>query len=165
MGAAMPVAMMAMSAISTQQEIAQKNRAIRSQTDELLRNQEIQQQQNLMVQEDIRNRTAEELTNLQRQALREGSTVATQIAGSGLSGTSMLRQEANIFLQEVMNEGSVISQGEKELQKKGFENIANAVQTQGQINQLQGQRTSGLSAALQIGTAAGAGYLSGKSFV
>ncbi len=166
------MAMAAASALSSalsiggkNEELARQQKNIRKQQDSVLAGQRSQYDQSRFQQESIANQTAEQLTKLDRQSQAEESSIVAQQASSGLSGAGAMRQRANVFMQEAMTAGSVKEQGSKALTQSGFQDIATAINTQSNINQLQSssnelesQKTTGLDSALQIGQSALKGY-------
>ena len=71
-------------------------------------------------------------------------------------GGVALRNLANVYMQDAIDSGSIISMAEADIVQIGTQSQADFLQTRSRINTAQSKKSSGLSSILQIG-ASGAG--------
>jgi len=157
------MAMGIMQAAGSMMQISAQNKAASQQQAAAIKRQEAQYKQSEYEQKDIREQYSEQLSNLERQSLQQVSTIESYQADTGLTGQSQLREQANVFMQEAFEQGSLVSKEKSELAQKGMKNIQTGLQTQSTINQLESQKTSGLSAMLQIAGSGLSGYSTGQN--
>lgn len=159
----MGLALVAVSVLSTAASISSNNKNAKSAQNAAITRQTQMSKQSQLQQQEINEQTSLELTNLDRKAKKEKSTIENYNVESGVTGVSKLREEANAEMQKAFNQASIVSEGQSKIGKVAMGEEATRIETQSKVNQLQNQKTSGLSSMLQLATAGVTGYTAGKS--
>lgn len=108
--------------------------------------------------EDINRKVGLELTEKSRESLREQSAARVASAESGVAGASPLRSLVDVYVQGSIAKGSIMSKGESELAQVGIASQGDFISARNAIQKAESTKSTGLQAALQIGTSAAAGY-------
>ena len=159
-----PITLGTVMAIGKASEISATNQAASAQQQAAVDQQIAQNAQRVQEMEDVNRKTGMELTQGKREALREQASARTASAESGAMGGVALRNLADVYMQEGINQGSIISLAESDLVKIGTQSQADFLSTRSTINQAESKKSTGLSAALQIGAAGAQGYAAGGGF-
>lgn len=153
------------SGASTAMQISQTNKATQRQQEAAVAQQNLMNQQRAQEMEEIKAEAGMEATQEARERLAERASIKAAQAESGVAGVSPLRELANVYMQEAINTGTIISKQEAELRTSGMQAQRDYLSTVSAINQAESQKTTGLAAALQIGVAGAQGYaMSGGTF-
>lgn len=142
-------------------QISAENQAAESEQKAAVERQAIMNQQRVMEMEETNRKAALELTENKREALRQQATLRTSAAESGVAGASPLRNLMDVYVQESIKSGSVISKGEAQLAQIGVAAQGDFIQARNRIDAAESRKTTGLGAALQIGLSAAQGYSMG----
>ena len=159
-----PIAMMAIMAVSKAAEISATNQAMEAEQKAAVSLQTAMNTQRTQEREESKLKVGMKLSQEQRAALRSKSTVRALSASSGVSGGSPLRNLVNTVMQSSITSGSIVSLGESDIVRISTESQADYLKTVNTINIAESQKTTGLSAALQIGVAGAQGYGAGGGF-
>lgn len=158
------LAVAAISAVGSASKIAATNKAAEGAQEAAVNKQSAMNIQRMQEMEDVSKKTGMDLTNLKRESLRQQSSARVAAAESGVSGASTLRNLGNVYMQESFNAGSIVSLSESQVQQIGVQSQADFLSTRSAVNQAESQKSTGLSAALQIGASAVSGYAAGGGF-
>lgn len=153
-----------LSAVQTASAISAKNQAMESQQESALETQKVMNAQRVAEMEDTNRKASLELTEGKREALRQEASARTAAAESGAAGTTTYRNLANVYMQESLQAGTVISKNESQNVMTAIASQSDFISTRNTINEAESQKSTGLSAALQIGASAGLGYAQGGGF-
>ncbi len=159
-----PITMAVITAAGTAAELSATNSEAEAVQESAITQQNIMIQQRNMEMEEENRATALKLTQEKREALQEQSAIRVAAAESGVSGGSTLRNLANVYVQESIDAGSIISLNETQLAQIGVQSQADFTSTRNTINTAESKKSTGLSAALQIGASGASGYASGGGF-
>jgi hypothetical protein len=159
-----PISMAAVAAIGKASEISATNQAAEAQQTAAIEQQTIMNAQRVQEMEDVNRKAGMELTQQKRESLRAQATARTASAESGAVGGVALRNLANVYMQDGINSGSIVSLSESDLVKIGTQSQADFLSTRSTINAAESKKSTGLSAALQIGVAGGTAYAAGGGF-
>ena len=154
-----PMAILA--AVQTAASISAKNTAMEGEQQAALATQNVMNSQSIAEMEDTNRKSSLELTESKREALRQQAIARVSGAESGVAGATTYRNLANVYMQESLKAGTVISKNESQNVMTAIGAQSDFISTRNTINDAQSQKSTGLSAALQIGASAGAGYYSG----
>ena len=152
------LAVTALAAVGKASEISATNQAAEAQQTAAIEQQTAMNMQRVQEMEDVNRKVGLELTQEKRESLRAQATARTASAESGAMGGVALRNLANVYMQDGINSGSIIALSESELVKIGTQSQADFLSTRSAINTAESRKSTGLSAALQIGVAAGTAY-------
>ncbi len=158
------LAVAALMAVSKASEISAANTAAESEQQSAVDQQAIMNQQRVMEAEGVKTKAGQELTTKKRERQRELATAKVMGAESGVAGLSPLRTMSNVFMQESLDAGTIISMQETDLARIGTQSQADFLSTRSAINAAENKKSTGLSAALQIGVAGVSGYASAGGF-
>jgi len=158
------LAVAALMAVSKASEISQANQAAASEQQSAMDQQAIMNQQRTMEAEGVKAKAGQELTTKKRERQRELATAKVVGAESGVAGVSPLRAMSNVFMQESLDAGTIVGLQETNLAQIGVQSQADFLRTRSAINAAENKKSSGLSAALQIGVAGVSGYASAGGF-
>jgi len=122
------------------------------------------QKMGIAEEEDIKGKTEMDLAQLTREKKREASTARVMGAESGVAGASPFKNIANVYMQEGLIQGSVISLSESDVLNVAMQADMDWLNTKGQIQGLERNKKGGLAAALSIGAAAAGGYQQGETY-
>jgi hypothetical protein len=151
--------------VSKASEVSAANEAASSEQTAAIDKQSIMNQQRDMEAEGVQRKANLELTTSKRERMRELATARAVGAESGVVGASPLRALSNVFMQESFDAGTIVSLEETNLAQIGVQSQYDFLSAKNTINAAQNKKSSGLSAALQIGVAGVSGYASaGGSF-
>lgn len=153
-----PISMATVAAIGSAAQIAGTNKAAEGAQEAAVNRQSAMNVQRMQEMEDANKKTGMELTNLKRESLRQQSSARVAAAESGAMGGVALRNLANVYMQEGINSGSIVSLNESQIQQIGVQSQSDFLSTRSAVNQAESQKTTGAAAALQIGVAAGTVY-------
>ena len=153
-----PYAVAALMAASKASEISATNQQAASAQEASIQNQKIMNQQRAMEAEEETRKAGLELTELERKQRQEQSAALVSAAESGVSGIGVVRQIADTYMQESIAAGTVIDLQETQLAQIGVQSQADYLKIKNEINIAESKKSTGLGAALQIGTAAVSGY-------
>jgi len=156
--------MAAISAISTAADISAKNQQAEAEQDAAVQRQVAMNAQRVQEMEETNRKASLELTEEKRKSLQAQAKARVASAESGAMGGVALRNLANVYMQEGINSGSIISLAESDIVRIGTQSQADFLQTRSSINVAESQKSTGLSAALQIGASASQGYAAGGGF-
>ena len=159
-----PIAMMAISAVATASQIAAQNQAAGAEQTAAAERQKIMNAQRVMEMEGENRKTSLKLVQEKRETLQKQSAARVSAAESGVSGGSTLRNLANVYVQESINSGSIVSLNETQIAQIGVQSQADFISTRNRINVAESKKTTGVAAALQIAGAGASGYASGGGF-
>jgi len=159
-----PITMAVVMGIGKASEISATNTQMEAQQDAAVAQQTAMNMQRVQEMEETNRKVGMELTQTKREALRRQASGRVASAESGSMGGTALRNLANVYMQESINAGSIVSLGESDVVRIGTQSQADYLATQSKINVAESQKTTGLSAALQIGVSAGTGYASAGGF-
>ncbi len=159
-----PITMATVAVIGKASEISATNQAAEAQQTAAIDQQTAMNMQRVQEMEDVNRKAGMELTQQKRESLRAQATARTASAESGAMGGVALRNLANVYMQDGINSGSIVALSESELVKIGTQSQADFLSTRSAINAAESKKSTGLSAALQIGVAAGTGYAAGGGF-
>ena len=151
-------------AVQTAAATSAKNQQMESQQEAALAQQKQMNMQRVAEMEDTNRKAALELTENKRESLRQQASARVATAESGAAGATPLRNLMNVYMQESINSGTVISKNEAANVMTGIAAQGDFVSTRNAINTAESQKTTGMAAALQIGMSAAAGYGSGGGF-
>ena len=146
---------------STAMSISETNKAATREAEAANTRTQVMYNQQEQEQQEIQAEAGLELTNRNREALREQASMRAGAAESGVVGISPLRELANVYMQEAIDVGTIISKEEAQLRTIGMQSQQTYLETQSSINQAESAKSTGLDAALQIGMAAAGGYMMG----
>jgi hypothetical protein len=159
-----PIAMMAVTAIGKASEISATNQAMEAAQTAAVDSQSQMNMQRVAEMEDTNRKASLELTESKREALRTQASTRVAAAESGVAGATPLRNLANVYMQESIRAGTVISKNEAENVMTGIRSQSDFISTRNSINEAESKKSTGLSAALQIGVAGAQGYAAGGGF-
>ena len=120
--------------------------------------QNVMNQQRAQEMEEVQAEAGLEATNEARESLRQQASIRAAAAESGVAGASPLRELANVYMQEAIDVGTIISKEEAQLRTIGMQSQQTYLETQSNINQAESQKSTGLDAALQIAAGGAQGY-------
>ena len=146
---------------STAMSISETNKAAEDAQAAAVDRQNVMNQQRAQEMEEVQAEAGLEATNEARESLRQQASIRAAQAESGVAGVSPLRELANVYMQEAIDVGTIISKEEAQLRTIGMQSQQTYLETQSSINQAESQKSTGLDAALQIGMAAAGGYMMG----
>ena len=146
---------------STAMSISETNKAAEDAQAAAVARQNVMNQQRAQEMEEVQAEAGLEATNEARESLRQQASIRAAQAESGVAGISPLRELANVYMQEAIDVGTIISKEEAQLRTIGMQSQQTYLETQSSINQAESQKSTGLDAALQIGMAAAGGYMMG----
>lgn len=149
-------------AVSKASEISAQNQASEAEQKAAVEQQKIQNLQTSQEIQETKKKAGLELTEAKREALSEQAKQRVSAAESGVAGGSPLRQLGNVYMQESIKSGSIVSLQESDLARIGTQSQADMLATRSRINVAESKKSTGLGAALQIGTSAGMGYYAGQ---
>jgi hypothetical protein len=152
------------SAVGTASQISASNTAADAEQDAALDQQIAMNAQRIQEMEEVNRKAALELTEEKRESLREQASARVASAESGAVGGVALRNLANVYMQDAIDSGTIISMAESDIVQIGTQSQADFLQTRSRINTAQSKKSSGLSSILQIGTSAAGGYGSAGGF-
>jgi len=155
-----PISMATVAAIGSAAQISGTNKAAEGAQEAAVNRQSAMNVQRMQEMEDANKKTGMELTNLKRESLRQQSSARVAAAESGAMGGVALRNLANVYMQEGINSGSIVSLNESQIQQIGVQSQADFLSTRSAVNQAEAKKTTGAAAALQIGVSAGTSYAS-----
>ena len=158
------LAVAALMAVSKASEISAANQAAASEQQAAMDQQAIMNQQRAMEAEGVKAKAGQELTTKKRERMRELATAKVAGAESGVAGVSPLRALSNVFMQESFDAGTIVALEEVNLAQIGVQSQADYQRTKSIINAAENKKSTGLSAALQIGVAGVSGYASAGGF-
>lgn len=156
--------MAVLAGIQTASQISATNQAAEASQQAAVEQQRIMNLQRAQEMEETQRKASMELTEKKRESLREQAKIRVGAAESGIAGGSPLRMLGNIYTQEAIASGSVVALQESDLARIGTQAQADFLKTRSAINEAESKKSTGLSAALQIGASAGMGYASGGGF-
>lgn len=151
-----------LSGVSSAIGISGSNKAAEAQQRAAVQRTEMMYQQEAQEQQEIITEAGLEATNEARERLRERGAIQAAQAESGVAGASPLRELADTYMQEAINTGTIISKQEAKLRASGMRNQQYYLEGVSAVNQAESQKTTGLAAALQIGTNTAMGYYRAK---
>ena len=146
---------------STAMSISETNKAATREAEaantraQMMYNQQEQEQQEIQAEAGL------ELTNRNREALREQASMRAGAAESGVVGISPLRELANVYMQESIDAGSIISKEEAQIRSSGMQSQQTYLEGVSAVNVANSKMSTGLNAALQIGMSGAQGYAMG----
>ena len=141
--------------------ISETNKAAEDAQAAAVDRQNVMNQQRAQEMEEVQAEAGLEATNEARESLRQQASIRAAAAESGVAGISPLRELANVYMQEAIDVGTIISKEEAQLRTIGMQSQQTYLETQSSINQAESAKSTGLDAALQIGMAAAGGYMMG----
>ncbi len=156
-----PITMAVISAAGTASQISAQNEAAEAQQQAAIDQQVAMNAQRVQEMEEVNRKTGLELTETKRESLREQASARTAAAESGAMGGVALRNLANVYMQDAIDSGSIVSLAESDVVRIGTQSQADFLQTRSRINQAESQKSTGLASALQIGASATTGYMAG----
>lgn len=159
-----PIAMMATMAIAKAAEISATNQQMEAQQEAAVETQKVMNSQRVAEMEETNRKASLELTESKREALRTQASARVASAESGAAGLTPMRNLANVYMQESIRSGTVISKNEAANVTTGIAAQSDFISTRNTINEAESQKSTGLSAALQIGVAGAQGYAAGGGF-
>ena len=159
-----PIAMASVMAIGKAAEISATNKAATAAQNSAVERQNILNNQSMEEMRDISRKTAMDLTTESRKALSQRSTARAMSAESGVAGVVNLRNFGNVIMQSSFTKGTITSLGESEVLKVARSSEGDYLETVNAVNIAENKKSSGLSAALQIGVAGAQGYGMGGGF-
>ena len=159
-----PITMMAVMAICKASEISATNQAMEAQQNAAVAQQTVMNMQRMQEQEEVNRKSGLEQTQLAREGLRKRGEAKVASAESGSMGGAALRNLANVYMQESINAGSIVSLAESDVVRIGTQSQADYLKTVSAINIAESKKSTGLNAALQIGVAGAQGYASAGGF-
>lgn len=159
-----PISMATVAMIGKASEISATNQAAEAQQQAAIDQQTSMNAQRVQEMEDVNRKAGMELTQEKREGLRAQASARVASAESGAMGGVALRNLANVYMQEGINSGSIITLAESDMVKIGTQSQADYLSTRSAINQAESKKSTGLSAALQIGVAGGTAYAAGNKF-
>jgi len=154
----------ALMAVSKASEISATNQAASDAQAAAVDQQNIMNQQRSMEAEGVKAKAGQELTQKTRERMRGVSAAKVASAESGVAGISPLRAMSNAFMQQSFDAGSIVALEETQLAQIGVSSQADYLSAKNSINAAENKKSSGLSAALQIGVAGASGYAMGGGF-
>lgn len=146
------------SVVQTASQISKQNQAAERSQQAAVEKQQVMQAQRVQEQEDTNRKAALELTDRKREALQEQASMRTAAAESGVAGKTPLLNLANVYMQESIDAGSIISETEAKQVTIGRQMQKDYLEAKSDIAIAESKKTTGLSAALQIGVAGAQGY-------
>jgi hypothetical protein len=152
------LAVTALAAVGKASEISATNQAAEASQEAAVQQQLAMNSQRVQEAEMENKKTGLALTQKRREALRAQASTRAAAAGSGVAGGSPLRNLINVHMQESMEAGSIVSLNESRIATIGKQSEADFLKTRSAINVAESKKSTGLSAALQIGVAAGTAY-------
>lgn len=159
-----PISMAAISAVQTAAQISAANQAAEAQQNAAVERQRAMNMQRKLEMEETNKKAALELAQEKRKAKREFSASVVMAAESGVSGATTLRNLADVYMQESFKSGSIQSLAESDIVRIASQSQSDFLQTRSDINIAESKKSTGLSAALQIGASATSGYAAGGGF-
>ena len=135
---------------STAMSISETNKAAEDAQAAAVDRQNVMNQQRAQEMEEVQAEAGLEATNEARESLRQQASIRAAAAESGVAGASPLRELANVYMQEAIDVGTIISKEEAQLRTIGMQSQQTYLETQSSINQAESQKSTGLDAALQI---------------
>ena len=141
--------------------ISETNKAAEDAQAAAVDRQNVMNQQRAQEMEEVQAEAGLEATNEARESLRQQASIRAAAAESGVAGASPLRELANVYMQEAIDVGTIISKEEAQLRTIGMQSQQTYLETQSSINQAESQKSTGLDAALQIGMSGAQGYMLG----
>ena len=159
-----PITMAAISAVGTAAQISAANQAAEAGQQAAIDRQMAMNAQRQQQAEEEKKKARLEMTQRERKALREKSAAVVTAAETGTAGGNLLRQLSNVYVQKAIDTGTISSINESDLVQIATGSQADYLQTKSTINELEAKKTTGLAAALQIGTSAAQGYGMGGGF-
>ncbi|MCS5551278.1 MAG: hypothetical protein NZ811_07160 [Gammaproteobacteria bacterium] len=159
-----PISMAMMAAIGTASDISATNQAAEDEQDAAVAQQSANNLQNALAMEETNAKAGLELTQKKREGQRERATAKVSAAESGAQGGVALRNLANVYVNEAITSGSIVSLAESDIVRLGTQSQADFIRQKSVINTAEGKKTTGLSAVLQIGVSAGTAYANGGGF-
>jgi hypothetical protein len=158
------LAVAALMAVSKASEISQTNQAAEATQNAELDKKAILDQQRNLEAEGVKSEAANKLTQARRQSMRDFGTARAVGAGTGVRGASPLRNLSNIFMQESFTAGTIVGMQETNLAQIGVQSQADFLGARSAITAAENTKSTGLSAALQIGVAGLQGYSAAGGF-
>jgi len=152
---------MVVMATTTAVQIDQGNKAAEDTQAAAVARQNLMNQQRAQEMEEVQAEAGLEATNEARESLRQQASIRAAAAESGVAGISPLRELANVYMQEAIDVGTIISKEEAQLRTIGMQSQQTYLETQSSINQAESAKSTGLDAALQIAAAGAQGYMLG----
>jgi len=149
---------MVVMATTTAVQIDQGNKAAEDTQAAAVARQNLMNQQRAQEMEEVQAEAGLEATNEARESLRQQASIRAAAAESGVAGISPLRELANVYMQEAIDVGTIISKEEAQLRTIGMQSQQTYLETQSSINQAESQKSTGLNAALQIAASGAQGY-------
>jgi len=146
---------------STAMSINETNKAAEDAQAAAVARQNVMNQQRAQEMEEVQAEAGLEATNEARESLRQQASIRAAQAESGVAGISPLRELANVYMQEAIDVGTIISKEEAQLRTIGMQSQQTYLETQSSINQAESQKSTGLDAALQIAAGGAQGYMLG----
>jgi len=118
---------------------------------------------------DVQNQMSEanrkggmDLTNLERQALKQQAKMVSAKANSGVAGMSSFYMATNLMQQKALASGSVVSKTESQLREEGRRAVSIRNGVEDSINQLQSQKKSDSAILFEAVMAGAQGYMMGS---
>jgi len=118
---------------------------------------------------DVQNQMSEanrkggmDLTNLERQALKQQAKMVSAKANSGVAGMSSFYMATNLMQQKALASGSVVSKTESQLREEGRRAVSIRNGVEDSINQLQSQKKSDSAILFEAVIAGAQGYMMGS---
>lgn len=163
MAAVAPWAMMGLSAASTAYGVFANNKAQDATIEAAQAQQRMQNAQTMNQYNDVNENTGLSLTERAREALRQQAQARVAQAESGVAGISPIRDLANIYMQQGIDNGSIMAKGESQLYQTSMGAKAKELEAQSTMNRARANKTGMLGAGLQIGASGAAGYFTGAN--
>ncbi len=135
-------------------EISASNQAAEAQQQAAIEQQTLMNTQRAQEIEEVNRKAGLELTEAKRESLRAQASARTASAESGALGGVALRNLANVYMQDAIDSGSIVSLAESDVVRIGTQSQADFLETRSRINEAESKKSTGVGAALQI---AGAG--------
>jgi len=150
-------------------QVVQGNRAVQEQANAQFRAQQEAQRANQALQQqkmqELKIQASMELTKESKARRVEAGKIIAKQADTGLVGATPMRNLADVYIQEALTSGTIISKEEAKLRTVGYESLADARRTTSAMNQIESKAaasmTSPLGALFKIGTSAAGGYMMG----
>ena len=152
------------SVVQTAAQISATNQQMEQQQKAAIAQQKQMNLQRVAEMEDNNRKAALELTENKREALRQQAKARVAAAESGTAGATPLRNLMNVYMQESIDSGTVISKNEAANVIAGVQAQGDFIRARNTIDSAESQKSTGMAAALQIGMAGAAGYGMGGGF-
>jgi len=157
-------AMMGLGVASTAASLVGQQRAAKAQQDAAVASQRAQNAQTLNEYQAKNEKVGISLAERAREALRERSRQQVAQAESGVAGISPLKEIANTYMQQGIDNGSLISKGGSALEQTGANAEARYQSNASNYATGKAKQVNGLTAGLQIGMSGVQGYYQGKKY-